>query len=448
MALTKALWFEGGRVPGLGLAILLAAVVTGCAGETSPSPSDVDNPGLLVGGSWHAVLQSPGGPLPFGLEIRADDDGSLQAFSLAAGEEAALGPVQVGPGEDGEPTIRIDTTWYDSEIEAMLEVDELVGRWRKTADDGDSVLPFEAHRDVTTRFAPLENGGQNLVSVAGRWSAVFVDEDGESLAVAEFEQREGAAVTGTFLTPTGDYRYLEGSFEGGRLRLSTFDGAHAFLFDATLDASGALSGGFWSRDTYHATWTATRLAEGAPWPLPDPYKEVGLTNDQGRFAFAFPDVDGGAILSSDDPRFAGKVLIVEVFGSWCPNCNDSAPVLADLYRRHHDHGLEVVGLAFELRGDPERDAVMVRRFKERHDLPFPLLLAGTSDKEAAGETLPDLSAVLSFPTKVFIDRGGRVRRVHSGFAGPGTGAHYQQLVEELEALTAELLAEPVPGDSG
>ncbi len=174
--------------------------------------------------------------------------------------------------------------------------------------------------------------------------------------------------------------------------------------------------------------------------LPDGWSQVGLTNDEGRFSFEFPDLEGEPV-SSDDPRFDGKVVLVNVFGSWCPNCNDEAPLLARWHRRYRDRGFEVVGLAYEFSGDAERDREMVRRYAARHGIEFPLLLAGTSDKRRAAETLPDLTAVLSYPTNVFLGRDGKVRAVHSGFAGPGTGAHHQRLVAEIERRIEELLAE-------
>lgn len=394
-----------------------------------------------VAGTWRAVLASPGGELPFTLEI-AGDGGTLSARALNGSEAAPLSGVE----QDGRDVVlRFD--WYDSEITARLDDsgDAMTGTWRKTAAAGaDSTLAFAARRGDTARFRPLdeaEAATDALGSVAGDWAAEFHDGDGSEPARGEFEQN-GSRVTGTFLTPTGDYRFLEGSYEGGVLRLSTFDGAHAFLFVANAQADGTLAGDFWSRDSYHASWTAAPVAGDAA-VLPDAWSQVGLTNDEGRFAFSFPDLEGAAV-SLDDPRFAGKVVLVNVFGSWCPNCNDEAPLLVRWHRAYRDRGLEIVGLAYELSGDPGRDREMVRRFAGRHGVGYPLLLAGISDKRAAAATLPDLTAVLSYPTSVFIGRDGKVRKIHSGFAGPGTGEHHERLVAELEALIEELLAEPAP----
>jgi thiol-disulfide isomerase/thioredoxin len=391
------------------------------------------------------VLDSPGGELPFTLRV-TDGDGSPPAVALNGEEEAPFTAVRL---DGSRVVLRIEG--YDSEIDAQLSDDGrlLAGEWSRTSATGRSRLPFRAVRGETHRFAmplPDRSAGadrDSILSVAGTWSALFVDEDGKEQARAEFRQ-EGERVTGTILTPTGDYRYLEGDYRDGFLRLSCFDGAHVFLFHARAMADGTLQGDFWSRDTYHATWSA-RLAGNAivDAPLPDPFEEVHLTNDAGRFAFRFPDLDGHEVALPGE-RFHGKVVVVNLFGSWCPNCNDEAPLLAGWHRRYRDRGLEIIGLAYEYTGDTARDRSFVRRFAERHRIEYPLLLAGTSDRADAGATLADLSPIKAWPTTMFIGRDGRVRRIYSGFAGPATGATHTALVGTLENLLEELLSESPP----
>ena len=420
--------------------LVLTLLVSACArSESEPPPSNPPQPELV--GAWRAVLTSPGGELPFGLEISAGGDG-LEAAMLNDDERAPFSSVTV----NGKLLV-LEAEWYDSTITAELDAsgDTLRGSWQRTA-AGDTVsrLPFEANRGKDHRFQPLHEVGlerseaKTLPSVAGVWEVAFADEDGTEPARGEFRQ-QGGEVRGTFLTPTGDYRYLEGSYEAGVLRLSTFDGAHAFLFQARAQEDGSLAGDFWSRDSYHATWTARRVAAETT-VLPDAWREVSLSNDEGRFRFAFEDLDGQAV-SIEDERFDDKVLLVNIFGSWCPNCNDEAPLLAEWARRYRERGLEVVGIAYEFTGNLERDRRQVRRFAERHGVDYTLLLGGISDKDAAGETLSDLTALLSYPTSVFIGRDGRVARIYSGFSGPGTGEHHTKLVAEMEAIIEGLLAD-------
>jgi thiol-disulfide isomerase/thioredoxin len=416
------------------LSIVLACLTACAPGSPGAETGDGAVAGSLVG-QWRAVLMSPGGDLPFTLEI-ADDGGALRGAVLNGDERALLSGIDV---EGDRVTFRFD--WYDSSIDARFDSEgSLVGRWHKTVPDGVSALDFVAKRGAAERFLPVheERPAANVTDVGGVWAVEFIDEDGTDVAQAEFRQ-DGSRVMGTFLTTAGDYRFLEGTYVEGLLRLSTFDGAHAFLFQARAD-DDALVGDFWSRDSYHATWTARRASEGET-ILPDAWGLAGLTNDQGAFHFAFDDLAGHRV-ASDDARFAGKVVVVNIFGSWCPNCNDEAPLLAEWARRYRDRGLEIVGLAYEYSGDTDRDRLFVGRYAERHGIDYPLLLAGVSDRKAAAETLPDITSVVAFPTTLFIGRDGKVRKVHSGFSGPGTGAHYDELRGELESLIESLLAEP------
>jgi thiol-disulfide isomerase/thioredoxin len=379
-------------------------------------------------GPWRAVLTSPGGELPFTLRFE-----SGSAVIVNGAERVPVSGVSV---DGSQVTIRFD--WYDSAIRATLSGDgnAMTGQWTRTVPSGTARLPFRATRGEQPRFSPAPKASASLADVTGIWKAEFVDSDGTSPARGEFRQQQ-SRVTGTFLTPTGDHRYLEGSYEGGLLRLSTFDGAHAFLFQARATSGGTLTGDYWQRDSYHATWSATRTDDAGA-TLPDGWRDVSLTNAEGRFSFQFPDFEGRPVSLND---FRGEVVLVNIFGSWCPNCNDEAPLLAEWDRKYRGRGLEIVGLAYEFTGDAARDREMVRRFAKRHGIGYTLLLAGVSDKKKASATLPDLTRVLAYPTSVFIGRDGKVRKIYSGFAGPGTGAHYDKLRTEIETEIGTLLAE-------
>jgi thiol-disulfide isomerase/thioredoxin len=407
-----------------GIACLLLALAT-CrpAGYSKP-----------VDGTWHAVLTSPGGDLPFTLRF-VRQGGGLRAVIVNGDEQVRPSGVDIG-----DTSVRIRFDGYDSAINANLSDDGnvMTGAWTRTVPVGTSRMAFRATRGEQPRFRQMSSSTSG--SVNGIWKAEFADSDGVSPARGEFHQDRGSnRVTGTFLTPTGDDRYLEGSFESGLLRLSTFDGAHAFLFQARASADGKLSGDYWSRDSYHATWSATR-SDDAGATLPDGWKDVGLTNPEGRFQFRFPDLAGKPVALSDD-RFRGKVVLVNIFGSWCPNCNDEAPLLAAWDRKYRDRGLEIVGLAYEFTGNAARDREMVRRFANHYGINYTLLLAGVSDKKKASATLPDLTRVLAYPTSLFIGRDGKVKKIYSGFAGPGTGVHYAALRTEMESVIETMLAE-------
>ncbi len=409
----------------------------------APVSAQADAPSVDVVGPWRATVTTPGGELPFTLELDR------------SGEGASLRAVVLNGSERIEPTISlterelvIGFEHYDSTIRATIDGDRLTGTWVHTMATGPESMPFAAQRGATPRFFGNVEAPSHPVpsSIDGRWSAVFTNPGGSTFPGLGIFLSAGDRLEGTFLTETGDYRYLDGRYEQGRLELSCFDGAHSFLLRADVDASGSLVGDFWAMGGYHSTWTATAMAVDAPSPLADPASVVALSPaaKDGRFEFSFPDLDGNPV-SHDAPRFAGKVVLVDIFGTWCPNCNDYAPLLARWHERYGPRGLELVGLAFEMTGDPKRDRTFVRRYAERYGIEFPLLLAGDSDKAGAAAALPTLNTIVSYPTTILIGRDGKVRRTHSGFSGPATGHHHAAMVATLEREIETLLDEEAPG---
>lgn len=391
-------------------------------------------------GTWRAVLASPGGELPFTVRVR--EDGPQLAAAVVNGlEQASVDSVRV---TGRRITLRFDV--YDSELGAELSPDgrSLAGEWSKA---GRPVLPFAATLADARRFLPVPDEARPAkTSLAGPWAARFGAGERAQAARGEFTQT-GERVQGTFLTPVGDHRYLEGDFRDGLLRLSRFDGSGASLYVARLQPDGSLAGDLWRGAGAAQQWSARRLDAGGADGLPDAFAAAGLANSEGRLRFSFPDLKGNLVSLSDE-RFRGRVVLVNLFGSWCPNCNDEAPLLRDWSRRYRERGLEVLGLAYEQTGELESDRRAVLRFARRHGFEHTLLLAGVSERKAAAATLPDLTGLFAFPTTIFVDRAGRVRKIHSGFDGPATGTHYEKLVAELTRILEELLAEPVPAPAG
>ncbi|MEE9270573.1 MAG: TlpA disulfide reductase family protein [Candidatus Krumholzibacteria bacterium] len=379
-------------------------------------------------GHWRAVLSVPGGDLTFGIEL-LDENGRPAAYYLNGAERVRVDEVTI---RGDSLTLGIPS--FDSKIRAVLKDGRLVGTLRLVKRGGvHQVIPFSAERGG--RISPEH--GAAAADFGGRWSVTFVnDNDAASKAVAEFRQ-EGARLFGTFRTLTGDYRYLEGRVHGDKMYLSCFDGGHAFLFKAALRSDGDLEGEFWSGTKWHERWVAMRDEEAA---LPDPLKLTYLKPGYDAFTFQFPDL-GGRPVSLSDERFRGKVVIVTLAGSWCPNCHDEAAFLAPFYTGNKDRGLEVIALMFEHFKDFETAVTQVNHFRERHGIEYMTLIAGYSNKSDAAETLPMLNHVLAYPTTIFIDRRGEVRRIRTGFDGPATGERFTNYTEEMVRFVGHLLDE-------
>jgi thiol-disulfide isomerase/thioredoxin len=381
-------------------------------------------------GSYRAVLTLPGGELPFTLELRREGDAYVGDL-VNGREQVALREVQVRGSH-----LEIRMPGYENRLIADVSGQQLTGEVILDKLGGKQQhVPLRARLGEPYRFfAPP---AAHAVDVSGRWAVNFVDDDGShESAVGEFAQANDV-VTGTFLTPSGDHRFLAGQVRGGELYLSTFDGAHAFLYHASLSPAGELAGEFWSGMTGHERWSGVRDAQAE---LADAYSLTTLRGASKHLEFAFPDLDG-RLVTSNDARFRGKVLIVAIAGSWCPNCHDEAAFLAELDRQYRDRGLEIVSLMFEHFGDFAQAAEATRRFRSHYGIEYSTLIAGISDKDQASKALPMLNKISAFPTTIFIDRKGEVRSIHTGFSGPATGEHYTQFVGEVKTTLDELLAE-------
>jgi len=421
-------------------------------------------------GNWRAHLVSPGGELRFELVLLRAENGAWRA--QVCNEPEVLDVPGVA-WSDERRELTLEFPHYDSRITAGADVhgDQLKGVWRKRKGaDKWSEMRFEARRSrndgaqtheryAASRLDELV-GPQEAPDARffGSWRAQFSSEEAPSVAVwsklppvsdatappgrpgSHFTVRQPRAqFNGTFLTTLGDYRFLAGQFDfpAERLTLSCFDGAHAFLFKAKLLEDGSLAGDFWSGDTWHDTWTAVRDDQAR---LPDPFGLTQLNAGVKLDELAFPDLEGVSRKLGDE-QFAGKARLVQLFGTWCPNCNDETRYLAELHERYGARGLSILGLAFELTGDFARDSGQVRKYATHHKLRYPLLVAGASDKQKASERFPLLDKVRAYPTTLFVDARGAVRAVHQGFSGPATGAEHVKLREDFERLIESLLAE-------
>jgi thiol-disulfide isomerase/thioredoxin len=271
--------------------------------------------------------------------------------------------------------------------------------------------------------------------LVGSWDATYFQDLGTSPRVFEF--RNGpSGFEGTIVSSTSDYGPFAGSVVGDSFAIGLFDGSFVYLLTGRLQGD-TLRGTFHAGLRTQTQWQAVRSTGGPHLTSPN---EVTGADTTEPLRFGFPDL-AGRLVRNDDPRFKGKVVLVDVFGSWCPTCHQGTPELLRLYRRYHRRGLEVVGLAFEATGDRAVDARQVRRYRDKFAVPFPLLLAGTSDETSMAAALPQLSGLSAFPTTIFLGRDGRVRRVRAGFHGVDARAEHARQVSEFEREIERLLSE-------
>jgi thiol-disulfide isomerase/thioredoxin len=346
---------------------------------------------------------------------------------------------------EGEVTLRLDQ--YDATLTAHCtqqtsRCTELTGEYVRQRGTSASQLAISAKCDPSAVRPSATTPSKFENPVVGDWQFAFTDSSGkpdaEGNAPAHFSQKSGH-LEGTIAPISGDYGmlsdFLLSGDTGKALHLSRFDGIHALRLDGHLVSLDRLEGVFHVSPGHPLTFVAIRTG-AASTGFDEAEHLTSVANASEAFRFQGLDASGVTV-NEQDPRFRNKVVLLDVFGTWCPNCHDEAPLLESLYAKFHEHGLEVVGLSYEYVDDHARSLRLIDVYRRKYSIGFPLLLAGITGPGEIERTLPQLRNFGAFPTTIFLDRHGRVRVIHAGFSGPATGRldevrqHFEQTIVKL-----------------
>ena len=280
---------------------------------------------------------------------------------------------------------------------------------------------------------------KTVYDFSGKWRVVFNPGKVEQYnAIGIFDQN-GSKISGTFRTTTGDYGFMEGVSEGNSVMMSTFNGARSYLFKGNLENDNIT--GYFYRGNYNKIPFKASRDEGFSLPNPN---SLTIMNDSAsnKFKFSFKD-SRGVLVSDSDSVFDDKVVVIQIMGTWCPNCLDETAFISDFIKENNYKDLRFVSLAFEYAKTKQKAIENINKLEKRFDIKYPILLAqyGTSNKVEAQKKLPSLNQVISYPTLIFIDRNKNVRRIHTGFNGPATGKKYQKFKNEFKDLVIKLIEE-------
>lgn len=278
------------------------------------------------------------------------------------------------------------------------------------------------------------------VDVSGRWEISIQRPDGSwRPAIGELQQT-GSRLTGTIINPSGDYRFLAGEVRGNAFYMSTFDGARSYAFSAQVPNDSTIAEGLFFSG--NAPGDAFKGKKNVAASLPSSDLLPGLKAGQNKLDFVFPDLDSN-LVGIKDRQFANKVTIVQLMGSWCPNCMDETKFLSDFYNQQPNKEVAIISLAYELSSNFQRSAASLQKFRQRFNVQYPMLITGirSADADKAAKTLPQLSDIKFFPTTIFIDKQGVIRKIHNGFYGPGAPAYFEAYKKEFFDMLAQLLAE-------
>jgi len=371
------------------------------------------------------------GELPFNFEVKYLDDERFYVEIINGAERIRLDSIQYGRDRTrARDTMNIHFPEYQTWLHAEIRGGTMQGEWVvKTREN--YRIPFYAHAGRDYRFTTLTQKPDKDLS--GEWAAIIgTDQEKPSKAIGEFKQN-GNHLEGTFRTETGDYRFLEGTVQGRKFWMSSFNGWHAYLFSGSIRGD-SLNGEYRSGKHYRALWTAWR----------DPNFKLGnadslTTLKAGQnisFSLKTPE---GRDLTFPSKDFEGKIKIFTVMGTWCPNCRDEQVFLKEFLEQNPAAAKElaITGISFERHKDPAQANAQLLEYKRKLGIPFEIVYGGKADKAEASKVFPALSGIMAFPTMIVLDKKNQVRLIHTGFDGPAT-SKYEAFKKEFSELIETL----------
>ena len=383
-------------------------------------------------GTWRGVLILNANEkieLPFNFEIK-NLNGNRQIIIQNSLEKIVVDEITLK-----QDSLNFKMPVFDSEFKTKLVGDStLIGVWINHARTQNNVINFSAKYGNPKRFDLPQSISNPFYD--GKWEVTFSpNQVDSSKAIGVFKcENASSLLIGTFLTETGDYRYLDGMVNDGKLYLSCFDGSHAFLFIAENNKSDIINGHFYSGSHWHENWQAKR---NSAFSLTDAEHLTALVTPNEKIDFSFFNLEKKKI-SISDKRYKNKPVIIQIMGSWCPNCMDETAYLANIYNRYNPKGLEIISICYERTADFEKAKVNLLRLKNRYKLKHELLISGLTGKESAGKSLPFLNKVMAFPTTIVLDKNHEVKMIHTGFSGPATGLEFENFKQRFEKVMNQI----------
>jgi len=382
-------------------------------------------------GPWRVEMRHFSGKLPFNFIVNKAKTPKTYQINIQNGSEK----FSLGESFFRGDSLVIPFDLYDSEIVGFLTSSKKMNGYWIMKRNGQAIfrIPLEASYGSKERYSNLK---PSKINVSGNWKADFWnDENTHSPGIGMFKQ-VGNSVTGTFLKTSGDYRFLQGNVSGDSLFMSYFDGSYCMQIRVKVrgkEFTGNFYTGLAGKRNLKAKLDPTAS-------LPDLKKVTYLKPGFERIDFSLPDPDG-QLISLKDPKYHGKVVVIELMGSWCPNCIDESRFLAPYYKKNKSKGLEVIGLSFEYSDDMKISGPKIKNFITKIGIPYPIVLAGKPDDPTIEKVLPMLYKINGYPTTFIIDKQGKVREIHTGFSGPGTGAYHTDWIQEFDKTIQALLTE-------
>ena len=381
-----------------------------------------------IDGLWDGTLKQGTSDVPFKIGFSTKGQDAKGWFFNGEDKLYSSG----GHFENGVLTLNFDS--YAAVLKLTLSEGAFDGQWTTSR----SRTPTVIH---AVRSTPHPAGSDvKAPEVAGVWVIEDVKSSKGEKAWNLILTQKGNDLTASILRVDGDTGALTGTYQEGKFVVSHFDGSRPALWTITPQADGTISVDQGQSPRGSAPLIAIRreeaVAKGLPAPT-DPDEHTFVKDASQPFPFSFTDLNGN-VVSNTDARFQGKVVLINITGSWCPNCHDEAPFLAEVYKKYRDQGLEIVALSFE-EAEQLPNVPRLRAFVKENGIEYPVLVGGETG--TAKEKLTQALNWDAWPTTFFVGRDGLVRSAHAGFPSSGSGVLYEREKREFVAKVEALLAE-------
>jgi len=372
--------------------------------------------------------------LPFNFEVFYEDESNIYIELINGEERIRVDDITYGRDHGtAKDTVTIKFPVFDTYLKGIFVENVFEGFWHVNYRDNYKI-PFVAYHGQDYRFS--NDGTKADIDIDGNWKAIFSeDTEDEYPAIGEFVQN-GNQLLGTFMTETGDYRFLEGEVKKNKFYMSCFDGSHAFLFEGKQMEDQSLLGTFYSGKHHKELWVAEK---DSSFHLGNAYELTKSKIGNKALSFSFPNVKN-EMISINDEAYNGKVKLIKIMGTWCPNCKDETFFLLDYLKNNPDENLEVIAISFERYKEKEKALASIKRFQNKFNIPYEVLYGGYYDKAEAVKQMPQIDKILSYPTLLYVDKNNKIRKIYTGFSGPATSA-FSAFEKDFAKTVDELLSE-------
>lgn len=295
------------------------------------------------------------------------------------------------------------------------------------------LIPFELQSFSGTLFRCFPSEQR----VNGLWNVHFERSGGRKSPATGVFQQQNNLVSGSFMTETGDYRFLNGCISGNQLSLSGYDGLFIYLVKAQIN-NDSISGWFYSGKSAPVFFSG-RFAEQSF--LRNPYQITRF--DAVNSSFPKPVINANLKETSILEALQGSgPAIIQLMGTWCPNCMDESRYLNALFEQYQSQGLKVIGVSFERSPVPSEAWKRIQKVHQNLSLSYPLFYGGIVNADTVKALFPFMDQMRSYPTTIYLNKQLEPVKIHTGFNGPGTGTFFEAYKRETELFIEELLAQP------